>query len=74
MLKYKNEIQKVAGVWTAWAFHQEAAMLLNRRLLQYAVPSETVLEGVFKFKDADLPYVKAVLERFGGTERTEAVD
>lgn len=66
---YKNEIQKVAGVWTAWAFHPRAAELLNRRLRQYQVDGEWGdSEGVFKFGDADLPFVRAVLTKYGSLE------
>jgi hypothetical protein len=77
MGKYKNEIQKVAGTWTAWAFNSQAASLLNQRLRTYQLePGQTwgEQEGVFKFAESELPFVRAVLEKWGGLERTQAQD
>lgn len=75
-MEYKNEIVKYNGKWRAFAFNHEAALLLNRRLRAYSVADQdwNQSEGVFDFTDKDLPYVRAVLTKLGGLERTEAAD
>jgi hypothetical protein len=70
MKKYKNEIEKDSKGWIAFAFAPEAAALLNRRLKVYdqAALEQHTSEGIFRFEEKDLPFVRAVLVKWGGLE------
>ena len=62
-----TEIVRYQGRWRVFAFNSKACAILNQRLKNYP---ETVdfeaegSEGVFNFLDADLAFVKAVIERY----------
>lgn len=70
MRQYKNEIEKDSRGWIAFAFAPEAAALLNRRLHVYeqAALEQHASEGIFRFQEKDLPFVRAVLIKCGGLE------
>lgn len=61
----KNEIALLKnGQWKAFVFNADAAKLLNKRLKVY--PTTEIEEGIFKFEASQLPYVRAVLTKYGG--------
>lgn len=71
MIKYKNDIRPHGKGYRAYCFNSTAAQLLNRRLKAYHPETnfeEEGSEGQFDFSKDELPYVKAVLEKFGGLE------
>ncbi len=70
MLKYKNEIGKYSGQWRAYCYDSHAAEILNKRFRTYGDTDmvATKSEGVFDFPEKDLPFVRAVLLKFGGIE------
>lgn len=67
---YKNAIEKDSRGWVAFAFSPQAAAVLNRRLKVYdqAALEAHSSEGVFRFEEAHLSFVRAVLTKCGGLE------
>lgn len=70
MKQYKNSIEKDSRGWVAFAFNPKAAATLNRRLHVYeqAALEQHESEGVFRFEEKQLPFVRATLLKFGGLE------
>lgn len=67
---YKNSIEKDSRGWVAFAFSPEAAAILNRRLHVYeqAALEQHASEGIFRFAEEQLAFVRATLLKFGGLE------
>lgn len=70
MKQYKNSIEKDSRGWVAFAFNSKAAQVLNARFKKYQEADFEVegSEGIFRFADEQLPFVRATLLKFGGLE------